>query len=96
MRRNPSSVLRTGLVESCLTDERSHQSVGIVPEKQFGIGMHSRLERTVEEFHFLQVEVLRIEVALSLNLRCCGETQEQRYHGKRFGCFLHERHYLIL
>ena len=72
----PSVILRrTVLRQSCLTDEGSHQPVGIVFQQQSVVRFHHGLHRTLEQRHLLEVEMLRIDFAL-----CSSGTRMQGEH----------------
>ena len=47
-----------------LTHERCQQAVGIIAEKQLDVEILSGLERTVQEGHFFQIEMLGINLRL--------------------------------
>ena len=50
--------------ESSLSDEGSHESVGIVVEEESVVGLHHGLHGSVQESDFFEIEVLGVELAL--------------------------------
>ena len=56
------------LAQSRLADERCEQSVNIILQEQVDVGVHGGLKRTVEQCHFPQIEMLRVDFTLSLGL----------------------------
>ena len=59
-------------LDTSLAEVGGEQTVNIVLQQQVVVEVEGRLEHAVGEGYFLQVEQVRVELALSIACRCCG------------------------